>query len=138
MEQKDSNKIKQVEKRIKIAYVFLQGFFAIAIIYLFLLQIADIKHYKIKAKNQRYSKNFIMRGQILDRNGVRLATDQTSYNLYAHKEYFDHTPEELAEILSPLLNIDKKQIITSINKKATVVLLKKDVDRLTAEKIKKL
>ena len=138
MEQKDSNKIKQVEKRIKIAYVFLQGFFAIAIIYLFLLQIVDIKHYKIKAKNQRYSTNFIMRGQILDRNGVRLATDQTSYNLYAHKEYFDHTPEELAEILSPLLNIDKKQIITSINKKATVVLLKKDVDRLTAEKIKKL
>ena len=79
-----------------------------------------------------------MRGQIVDRNGVRLAVDQTSYNLYAHREYFDHTPEELAEILSPYLDIDKKSIINSINKGSTVILLKKDVDRQTAETIKKL
>ena len=79
-----------------------------------------------------------MRGQILDRNGVRLATDTTSYNLYAHREYFDHEPAELAEILSPYLDLPAKSIENSINKGATVILLKKDVDRQTAEKIKKL
>ena len=34
--------------------------------------------------------------------------------------------------------IDKQQIINSINNGSTVILLKKDVDRPTAEKIKKL
>lgn len=134
----EKNKLKSIEKRIKYAHIFVLGLFCISIIYLFLLQIVDIRHYKVRAKNQRYSKNFIMRGQIVDRNGVRLATDQTSYNLYAHREYFDHTPKELAEILSPYLEIDKKTLENHINKGATVILLKKDVDRKTAEEIKKL
>ena len=134
----EKDKIKEVEMRIKIAHVFLLGLFSISVIYLFLLQIVDIKHYRVKAKNQRYSKNFIMRGQIVDRNGVRLATDQTSFNLYAHREYFDHSPEELGEILAPYLNVDKQTIINSINRGSTVILLKKDVDRPTAEAIKKL
>ena len=131
-ERNEKDKIKQVEGRIKIAHVFLLGMFFISVIYLFLLQIVDIRHYKAKANSQRYSKNFIMRGQIVDRNGVRLATDQSSYNVYAHREYFDNTPEELAEKLAPYLHLDKSTIINSINKGATVILLKKDVDRQTA------
>lgn len=137
-ETSEKEKIKTIEMRIKIAHVFLLGLFLIAVIYLFLLQIADIKHYKARANNQRYSKSFVMRGQIVDRNGVRLAVDQVSYNIYAHREYFDHTPEELAEILSPHIDIDKKTLINTINRGSTVILLKKDVDRTTAEKIKKL
>ncbi|MCD7740455.1 MAG: penicillin-binding protein 2 [Candidatus Gastranaerophilales bacterium] len=137
-EQTEKDKIKQVEMRIKIAHIFILGLFISAVIYLFMLQVADIKHYKIKAKNQRYSQNFIMRGQIIDRNGVRLASDQISFNVYAHREYFDHTPEELAELLSPLLKIDKKKLIDSINKGSRVILLKKDANRQTAEQIKKL
>ncbi len=139
MEQSEKeSKLKQIEKRIKKAQIILLGLFTVAIIYLFLLQIVDIRHYKAKAKNQRYSKNFIMRGQIVDRNGVRLASDRTSFNLYVHREYFDHTPEELAQLLAPLIGVDKKTIVKSINKGATVILIKKDVDRQTAEKIKKL
>ena len=137
-ETSEKEKIKTIEMRIKIAHVFLLGLFLIAVIYLFLLQIADIKHYKARANNQRYSKSFVMRGQIVDRNGVRLAVDQVSYNIYAHREYFDHTPEELAVILSPHIGIDKKTLINTINRGSTVILLKKDVDRTTAEKIKKL
>ena len=131
-------RVKLVEKRIKNAQYWILAFFAVLILYLILLQIVDIRHYKVKAKNQRYSKNFVMRGQIVDRNGVRLATDQTSYNVYAHREYFDHTAEELAEMLFPYLDLDKKQIVNSIEHGSTVILLKKDVDRPTAEKIKKL
>ncbi len=134
----EKEKMKMVEKRIGCAHLFLLAIFIIAIGYLFALQIVDIRHYKFKAKNQRYSKNFIMRGQILDRNGLRLATDQTSYNLYAHREYFDHTPEELADIIAPVIGMDKKTILNHINKGATVILLKKDVDRQKADEIKKL
>ncbi|MBQ3640835.1 penicillin-binding protein 2 [bacterium] len=134
----DKNVIKQVEMRIKVAHIFILAFFLCAMIYLFLLQIADIKHYKVKARNQRYSKNFVMRGQILDRNGLRLATDQTSYNLYAHREYFDNEPEELAEKLAPVIGMDKKAIVNAINKGSTVILIKKDLDRQMADEVKKL
>lgn len=134
----EKDKIKQVEKRIKCAHIVLLLVFISLMFYLFMLQIVDIKHYKNKAKNQRSSRSFVMRGRITDRNGVRLATDQTSYNLYAHKEYFDHTPGELAEILSPYLKTDKKVLEKNLNKQATVILLKKDVDRQTAETIKKI
>ncbi len=130
--------IKESEKRIKIAHALILVMFLILLIYLFLLQIVDIRHYRERAKNQRISKNFVMRGQILDRNGVRLATDKTSYNLYAHREYFDHTPEELAEILSPVINVPEKEIIKAIEKGSTVILLKKDIDRQKADEIKKL
>lgn len=131
-------RVKFVERRIKSAQYWILFFFSILIIYLVMLQIVDIRHYKVKAKNQRYSKTFVMRGQIVDRNGVRLATDQTSFNVYAHREYFDHTAEELAEMLFPYLDVDKQHIVNSINNGSTVILLKKDVDRPTAEKIKKL
>ena len=137
-EKSTAEKMKSIEKRVKYAHVVILGLFCISIIYLFLLQIVDIRHYKVRAKNQRYSKNFIMRGQIVDRNGVRLAADTTSYNLYAHREYFDHEPSELAEILSPVIGVDKKTIENNINKGSTVILIKKDVDRTTAEQIKKL
>ena len=58
-ETSEKEKIKTIEMRIKIAHVFLLGLFLIAVIYLFLLQIADIKHYKARANNQRYSKSFV-------------------------------------------------------------------------------
>lgn len=134
----EKDKIKQIEMRIKIAHVFLLSIFSVAVIYLFLLQIVDIKHYRVKAKNQRISKNFIMRGQIVDRNGVRLAVDQTSYNVSVHREYFDHTPEELAQKLAPFLKMEESAIVNAINKGSVVILLKKDVDRHTVEEIKKL
>lgn len=137
-EENEKERIKSIDMRIKYAHFILFVCFLSLIAYLFCLQIVDIRHYKPKAKNQRCSRNFVMRGQIVDRNGLRLATDQTSYNLYAHKEYFDHEPAELAEILAPYLGIDKSVLTKNLSKSATVILLKKDVDRETAEKIKKL
>ncbi len=137
-EDNEKEQIKKIEVRIKIAHIFILFFFLTLVIYLFLLQITDIRHYKTKALSQRSSRSFVMRGSIVDRNGLRLATDTTSYNLYAHKEYFDHSPEELAEILSPYLKIDKQILEKNLNRTSTVILLKKDVDRETAETIKKL
>ncbi len=132
------DKLRFIDFRIKFAHIFLLFICSLIILYLFLLQIVDIRHYKVRAHNQRMTKSFIMRGAIVDRNGLRLASDETLFNVYAHKEYFDHTPKELAEILSPYLKVNKKHLEKTINKKVTVILLKKDIDRQTAEKIKKL
>lgn len=137
-ENKETEKLKTIDKRVKIAHFFIMLVFIFTIGYLLALQVFDYRHYRARAENQRLSKTFIMRGQIVDRNGMRLATDKTSYNLYAHKQYFDHTPKEIAEAISPIIDVEEQQIIKSISKGATVPLLKKDVDRETADKIKKL
>lgn len=107
-------------------------------VYMFCIQVIDIKHYKNKAKLQRTSKKFIMRGSILDRNGMKLASDQLSYNVYLHKTYQDHTPEELAERLSKYLNMSKSDLISKMNAKGNIVPLKKGVSRETYEAIRKL
>lgn len=115
------------------------AFFAISmIIYLFLIQIVDIKHYRLKAKRQRSSRNFIMRGDIFDRNGIKLASDKITYDVYAHPVDYDHTPEELAKMLAPYLKISKSTLVEKLSKKDGVIRLKKDIDRPTAHAIKKL
>lgn len=115
------------------------AFFAIAmIIYLFLIQIVDVKHYRLKAKRQRSSRNFIMRGDIFDRNGIKLASDKITYDVYAHPVDYDHSPEELAKLLAPYLKISKSVLVQKLSKPDGVITLKKDLDRPTAQAIKKL
>jgi len=138
MKGNSEKQIKQAEKRINTAHILMFTVFIAAAVYLFLLQIQDIRHYRQKALNQRFSRNFTMRGQIKDSLGLRLAVDQTCYNVYAHREYFDHKPEELAEKLADILKTNKNTLIKQLKKEAVVILLKKDIDRDTADKIRKL
>ena len=107
--------------------------------YLFLLQIFDIRHCKQKAKSQRISKMYVLRGEIVDRYGFKLAADKTTFILYAHPAYYDYTPEELAKKLSPFVGMPVKQLTTKLaqpNKR--IITIKKDLDRKTVREIKKL
>lgn len=136
---KNNNRMTTFDKRLwwlKILFTI----FAIALAsYLFAVQVVDFKHYGNKAKAQRTAKKFVMRGSILDRNGVKLASDQLSYNVYLHRQYQDNTPEELAKKLSKLLNMSETKIVQVIaNNPNSIVPLKKDIDRQTAEEILKL
>lgn len=115
------------------------AFFAISlIIYLFLIQIIDVKSYRLKAKRQRSSRTFIMRGDIFDRNGIKLASDKISYDVYAHPSDYDHSPEELAKMLAPHLKISTAMLVAKLSKDDNVITLKKDLDRTNAQAIKKL
>lgn len=133
-----AKRFKTFDKRLgcwQIAFAF----FAISlIIYLFLIQIVDIKHYRLRAKRQRSCRNFIMRGDIFDRNGIKLASDKISFDVYAHPADYDHTPEELAKILAPYLKISKVNLIAKLSRHDSVITLKKDLDRPTAQAIRKL
>ena len=138
-QQKESDKINTFNKRIRV-FKYLYTIFAILLAgYLFAIQIIDIKHYSKKAQAQRKTKKFVMRGSILDRNGVKLASDQLSYNVYLHRQYLDHTPEEIAKRLAPFLKLSEAEIVRRINSnKNDIVLLKKDIDRPTVETMRKL
>ena len=134
----EKEKFKEFDRRLRGWQLFCVLLAFVLIGHLFLIQIVDIHHYRNKAKRQRSAKSFVMRGTIYDRNGIKLASDQTSYNVYAHKEYFDHTPKELAQILAPYLKINPYTLEKTIAKSQSIILLKKDVDRITAEKIQGL
>ena len=108
------------------------------LVYLFLVQVFDIRGYKDSAKTQRASTPFVLRGEIVDRNNVKLATDDTSFNVYAHTMYYDNSPEELAEKLQSLLNMDKRTLVSKFSKDESVILIKRGISRKTADKIKAL
>ena len=88
-------------------FVILLGLF---IIYLFAVQVLDVRHFRIKAKKQRRAYSFVMRGNIYDRNGIKLATDTVYYDIFARKADFVHTPEELAKKLAPILKISQMNL----------------------------
>ncbi len=130
------DRYKKFDKRIGCLQFGFSSFIAILLVYLFLIQVLDIRQYRDRAKKQRSSKLFVLRGEILDRNGYKLASDNTSFNLYAHPMYYDHSPQELAEILSPLVNIPISSLAKTLSKDEQVILIKKTLDRKTAEAIK--
>ncbi len=132
------NRFKTFDKRLGCWQVSFAVFAVLLIIYLFLIQVVDIKNYRLRAKRQRSSRNFIMRGDIFDRNGIKLASDRIYYDAYAHPADYDHSPEELAKILAPYLKISTATLVGKLSGKDSVITLKKDIDRPTAQAIRKL
>lgn len=135
------NKVKRFrtfDKRIAFWQVAFVIFAVLLMIHLFLIQVVDVKKYKIRAKRQRSTRNFIMRGDILDRNGVKLASDRIYYDVYAHPASYDSSPEELAKLLAPYLKISTATLVEKLSRDNSVITLKKDLDRETAKKIRKL
>lgn len=140
MQQKNKElleRFKLFDNRLRIWQIFAIVFFIGLIIHLFMVQIVDLKHYRQKAKRQRSASGAVMRGTIVDVNGIKLASDKVVYDVWAHPKDYDHTPSELAEILSPILNIPYEELKTTLSKNYTIIALKKDIDRKTAEKIRK-
>lgn len=134
----DKDKFKEFDNKLIFWQIICIIICFVIIVYLFLLMVIDIKHYRGQAKRQRSAKSFVMRGAITDRNGIKLASDKTSFDVYAHQDYYDHTPNELAEILAPILGVNKGQLAKKLARDEKVIVLKKDVSRTTAKKIREL
>lgn len=124
--------------------ILLQSFFLlfafILILQLIHLQVFDSGKLREKAKQMRQPlKAFTFRGEIVDRNGLRLASDTTLYDIYAHPKYYTEKPEKMAILLSPLLKKPSDVILEKLNKlDVSTITLAKSLDRDTILKIKKL
>ena len=137
---KPNNKNKIFSDRlIKLQYIFvaLVGLF---IIYLFANQVLDVRHLRIKAKNQRRASSFVMRGSIYDRNGIKLATDTIYYDIFVRQADMvdERSPEELAKILAPILKMSQINLTQKLKQNTPMILIKKNVDRETRDKIARL
>ena len=65
-ETRKPNKNKVFSDRLFSLQVFFAIFIGIFIVYLFLIQVLDIKSYRTKAKKQRSASSFVLRGNIYD------------------------------------------------------------------------
>ena len=103
--EKDLN--EKINKRICILQGLITILFIILAGYLFGIQVLDSSGYKAKGIAIRSTNSLALRGNILDRNGIKLATDELVYEVYAHPcEYSSKRPPEyLAEILFPALEM---------------------------------
>ena len=79
-----------------------------------------------------------MRGDIFDRNGIKLATDKIYMDVYAHPASYDSPPEELAKKLAPILDLPYNQLLNMLKKPGPVITIKKDIDKATAKELSKL
>lgn len=119
-------------------HIFFAGFMTLLIIYLFFIMVVDVGKYRARARSQRVGRIFSMRGDIFDRNGIKLATDKVYSDVYAHPADYDHSPEELAKLLAPILKMPKDTLLQKLKKPGPVITLKKDIERSTAKQISKL
>ncbi|MBR1943139.1 penicillin-binding protein 2 [bacterium] len=131
-------KFKDFDKRLGCWQVAFALFAICLIIHLFFIQIIDIKKLRIKAKKQRSAQSFVLRGDIYDRNGIKLASDKVLFDVYARTPDYEHTPEELANILAPILKMPKSTLVQKLRRKDIMISLKKNVDRQTRDEIAKL
>ncbi len=132
---------KRFENIISWLYFFFILFAAALIIHLFFIQVIDIKKYKVRARKQRASQNFAVRGDIYDRNGIKLATDDVFYNIFARRADYDEedsSPEVIATKLAPILHMSKDELLKKLNSSDQIIAIKKDVDRNTAKKVAQL
>ena len=113
-------------------------FMVLLVIYLFFIQVIDVGKYRARARSQRVGRIFSMRGDIFDRNGIKLATDKVYSDVYAHPADYDHSPEELAKMLAPILKMPKDTLLQKLKKPGPVITLKKDIDRNASKEISKL
>lgn len=133
----DEKRQKSFHTRLTAIFIFILVVLGLFIVYLFLIQVVDVRHYRAKASMQRAGRLFTMRGDIFDRNGIKLATDKVYSDVYAHTRDV-HEPEELAKLLSPILKMPKEKLLRKLKMEIPIVTLAKDIDRNTAKEIAKL
>lgn len=125
----------------KFIQVFLFLFAGVIVLQLINLQVIQGGKLEAKARQTRQpSRMFSFRGEIVDRNGVRLAEDTSCYDIYAHPQYYgDDTPDQIAGKLSKYLRMPKSFLFEKLNKTdLSTITLAKNIDTDTISKIKKL
>lgn len=107
-----------LQKRL-LAFILLVIFFlCILIARLFYLQVIQGNALQAKALSQwlRDIPSKALRGKITDRNGVILASNETSYDIYIRPADVE-SPDEVARVLNSVYGLDKEEVYQKATKK---------------------
>ena len=103
------------------------------------LMVFDAEYYQKKAEDLHERERDIKaaRGEIIDRNGVVLATNCTVCTISViHSQIKE--PEKIIEELSKLLEMDQEVIRKRVEKVSAIERIKSNVDKKTGDKIRNL
>ncbi len=130
-------KFPRMVKLVRICFIIVA---ALLVVQMARLQLFDFGQLKDKAFQMRTKKAHVFRGEIFDRNGLKLATDGTVYDIYAHPQYYkeEEGPEVIANLLAPILKINKKKLVEKLSQNYSTISIAKGVDRDTVLQIRKL
>lgn len=137
-ENEKEKRLRYFDRLLSTLHILFIVFAAALMIYLFFIQVFDVGKYRARGRSQRAGRIFAVRGDIYDRNGIKLATDKVYSDIYAHPAQYDSSPEELAKKLAPILKMSKEELVRKLKQQGPVITLKKDVDRDDAKQIAKL
>ena len=131
-------KNKTYNKR-KVLVVFLcAGFVLFCLIgRLVYLMIFDAEYYQNMAEelHEREREIKAARGEIVDRNGVVLATNRTVCTISViHSQIKD--PQQTADMLSKELELDREDVLKNVEKVSSMEKIKTNVDKKTGDRIR--
>ncbi len=138
---------KQIEERIKnktynkrkVLVVFLCAAFVLFCLIgrLVYLMIFDAEYYQNMAEelHEREREIKAARGEIVDRNGVVLATNRTVCTISViHSQIKD--PQQTADMLSKELELDREDVLKKVEKVSSMEKIKTNVDKKTGDRIR--
>ncbi len=130
-------KFNRMVKLVQLAFIVIAG---LLLLQMARLQLFDFGQLKDKAFQMRTKKAQVFRGEIFDRNGLKLATDGTVYDVYAHPQYYkeEDGPEVIARLLAPILKTDIKKLKDKLSQNYSTISIAKGIDRDTVLQIRKL
>ncbi len=123
-------------RRMKILAVILFAAWSGLVMRLFYIQVFSSSSFKQIAQNQQLRDDKIdyYRGDILDRNGKKLATDITYYSFSANPKVITEK-WKTAELFRKVFGGTREQYLEQLRKKKSFVWLKRKVQASTADKI---
>ncbi len=121
---------------IQLIILALAGIIIIKLGYLQIIRSPGLKKQGIE--NRSSERNFSFRGEIYDRNGIRLAGDATIYDIYAHPRYYvkDKGTKVIASVLSRHLKQPERVLRDKLGKyEYSTISVAKNVNVETVEKL---
>ncbi|MCX7711139.1 MAG: penicillin-binding transpeptidase domain-containing protein [Clostridia bacterium] len=138
-----SNKSKkQLKVRLVITLVLITLLFLAAVGRIFWIQILDGQRYKNKATAQQIKGQLIapQRGTIYDRNGKELAVSIPVKTIAIDPVLLSKSktsPDQIAQIFSDVLKVDKKDVLAKLKKNTVYEVIKRKVELEDSNALKK-
>jgi cell division protein FtsI (penicillin-binding protein 3) len=104
---------------------------------LYRLQIVQGRKLTAKAREQQMVslRPFMPRRPVTDRNGNILAVDRPVYTLYVHPKLFNHSYQEVAQLIAPILGRDAGELVKIFESKNSGILLTSNLSESIGDRL---
>jgi len=131
--------VREKKRRITFLFILAIIFYFLLIYRLYNIQVIQSNKYKELAQQEHLTSFSIEgeRGNIYDRNLKKLAVNVNTKSLFAIPPRIQD-PHKTAQLLSSVLNLETKEILSKLNQKNSFVWIKRKLNDIEVEEVKKL